>query len=344
MSGTSLDGIDLACVDFFIEEDQIQFEWVKTNCISYSEDDKKGLQNLFHGSAQELAKAQFDYSKLVSKYINNFISQNNISPVTLIGFHGHTIFHQPHLGFTFQLGNPGVIAATTGINTVGDFRTQDVALGGQGAPLVPIGDQLLFSEYDACLNLGGIANISYQHQEERIAFDICPFNLVFNHYAQKIGLPFDEGGSFASKGEVNPELLNALNNWEYYSMPIPKSLGFESLKHEIYPLIDRFELNPKDVLATWVQHSIEQINSSLTKSNIQSLLVTGGGAYNKFFIDQLKNQSVAKITVPDKQTIEFKEALIFGLLAVLQVENRINTLKTVTGAYRNSISGAFYRA
>src|SRR5690606_708217 len=244
----------------------------------------------------------------------------------LIASHGHTVFHNPTENYTLQIGNGNAIRLETGVKTVYDFRTQDVLLGGQGAPLVPIGDELLFGNYDACLNLGGISNISFRKNDKRIAFDVSPFNLVLNHLAEKSGKPFDENGNLAKSGKVNFDLLNQLNSLKYYQTQPPKSLGIEFCYENIFPLIEQSKLETKDLLATFVEHFAFQIALVLNQNFVQNVLVTGGGAYNEFFIKTLNAKTSTEIILPENQIIDYKEALVFALMGLLKIENQINVL------------------
>lgn len=338
MSGTSLDGLDLAYAEFIAESGAWKMQHIIAETFSYTEDFRHWLSQTIQCNGAELIQRHMEYGNYLGKSALKFIQKHQLKP-ELIASHGHTIFHQPEHGFTFQLGHGSGIRAITGIETVWDFRTLDVLLEGQGAPLVPIGDRLLFGSYHACLNLGGISNISFEFNDHRIAFDISPFNLVFNRLSQKLGLEFDPGGNHASKGILNVNLLEALNQLEFYSKTPPRSLGKEWIEHSIFPLFDRYPDTAENHLHTFSVHAAIQISEILKRYSIRNVLVTGGGAYNGFFMDQLKSLSQAAIVIPDDITIQFKEALIFGLLGVLRIRNELNTLDSVTGASRNSMGG-----
>jgi anhydro-N-acetylmuramic acid kinase len=256
-----------------------------------------------------------------------------------VSSHGHTIFHQPSRGFTVQIGSGPAIAAACRLPVVYDFRSLDVALGGQGAPLVPAGDRLLFPEYDYCLNLGGIANISFEKNNERIAFDICACNIVLNYFASKKGLSFDKGGELARKGTVNDSLLKALNSLEYYTSPIPKSLGREDIEKHVFPLIKNHNLTAENNLATFTSHIAEQIGKTIDRSH-GKLLITGGGAFNSFLVEKISEQVKLRTIVPDNNIVNFKEAIIFGFLGVLRMEKQNNCLKSVTGSIADNCGGA----
>lgn len=339
MSGTSLDGIDLVYVKFNIY-DYNSFEILASDTISYSSKWKYDLQNAISFSYQKLAELDVLFGRLLGEKVKNFIHKNNIEELDFIASHGHTVFHQPENGITLQIGNGQEIANTTNQQVICDFRTQDVQLGGQGAPLVPIGDELLFSNYDYCINLGGFANVSFKKENQRIAFDICPVNIVLNHYCKKIGLEYDDEGKLASEGKINYQLLERLNSLAFYKQAPPKSLGLEWVQQEILPLINGFQLETKDVLRTFVEHSAKQIGRII--SNKSSVLVSGGGVYNSFLIKRIEYFSNIKIEYPKKEIIEFKEALIFAFLGLLRSENQINCLKSVTGASKNHSSGKIF--
>jgi anhydro-N-acetylmuramic acid kinase len=258
----------------------------------------------------------------------------------LIASHGHTIFHQPDKNFTFQLGNGASVAAATHITTVSDFRSFDVALGGQGAPLVPTGDQLLFSEYDYCLNIGGFANISFDLDGTRIAFDVCPANIVLNELALQKGLPYDEDGRLGASGIVNEPLLQKLNNLDFYRQKWPKSMGREWVDIQIMPLLSASGLSIEDQTATMYEHIAFQI-SNVTGNNV-SLLATGGGSKNLFLINRLKQKTSCEVVLPDEKLIDFKEALIFAFLGVLAFNGQINIRASVTGSKQDHIGGVIY--
>lgn len=341
MSGTSLDGVDLIYV-IFNGENNYDFEIKYAKTYSYSAEWSEKIKNAFYSTAEEITLLHVVYGRYLGQLINQFIDEFSIKEVDFIASHGHTIFHNPAKKYTLQIGDGASIAATTNLKVVCDFRSQDVALGGQGAPLVPIGDLLLFSEYDYCLNLGGFANISFQENDERKAFDICPVNVVLNHYAEKLGLPFDESGKLASAGFVHQKLLNRLNDLPFYKNSAPKSLGIEFVISEIYPLIERFSISEKDVLRTFVEHIAIKISEKVTPS--KKILVTGGGTYNLFLINRIVEISKAKIIVPSDLLINYKEALIFALLGVLRINKKINCLKSVTGATKDHCSGLIFNS
>lgn len=341
MSGTSLDGIDLAFITFTYN-DCWRFNIHAAETVKYSTDWLQKLKGLVSLSINELKILDEDYTSYLSEIINQFIKKNNLNDIDAVCSHGHTALHQPHKGITYQIGNLPKIASLINQKVVCDFRVEDVKLGGQGAPLVPIGDELLFSNYDFCLNLGGFANISTRMNEDRIAYDISPVNIVLNHYMNQIGLDYDDKGQLASKGLINQNLLSELNSIEFYKKEFPKSLGLEWVKTEIFPLIDSFQLVVEDVLRTFVEHISIQITNEINKKNNATVLVTGGGTYNDFLMERIKAHTNNDLKIPDRKIIEFKEALIFGFLGVLKLRNEVNCLSSVTGASKNHSSGKIY--
>lgn len=345
MSGTSLDGIDLVCCDFTANANKYSYDVIHSKCIKYNSIWKKKLDDAINLNALELQLLDIALAEKFAEEIKIFIDENKIDKVDLISSHGHTIFHQPENKLSLQIGAGHIIANQCKIDTVCDFRKEDVAKGGQGAPLVPIGDQYLFSIYDYCLNIGGIANVSFQLNDKRIAFDICAANMVFNHYANQKGLEFDKDGLLAASGEVNNEIFEKLNELEYFHKSFPKSLGKEWIFENVIRILDAFELSVENKLRTFTEHVAVQIaaNCSTWGDARTSMLVTGGGAYNKFLIERIQANTSTEIVIPDEITIEFKEAIIFAFLGYLRINNKNNCLASVTGASHDHSSGVIYR-
>lgn len=341
MSGTSLDGVDLAhCT--FIYTDRWEFKLLDVKTHPYPAHWVQNLRNLVSYSLEELQELDKEYTLFLGELIQGFIQEHKLDNLDAICSHGHTALHQPEKGMTYQIGNLPELATLLKETVVCDFRVEDVALGGQGAPLVPIGDQLLFADYDYCVNLGGFANISFEVDNERIAYDICPVNIVLNHYAAQLGYDYDKDGNIAESGVVQMELLQQLNALSYYKAPYPKSLGLEWVKAEIFPLIDAFHLSVPEILRTFVEHVTIQIVSAVNNHKDMSLLITGGGAYNAFLIQQVSQRLKNKLVVPESSLVEFKEALIFAFLGVLKLRNAINCLSSVTGARQDHSCGKIY--
>tara|TARA_R110002110_G_scaffold189395_3_gene397561 strand:+ start:142 stop:1206 length:1065 start_codon:yes stop_codon:yes gene_type:complete len=341
MSGTSLDGIDLVYAKFCLNETW-SFEIVHAETVEYPSNWYEALKELVNTPIEELKAIDTNYTEYIAKVIKNFIIKYQIKNIDAICSHGHTALHQPENKLTYQIGNRPFLAELLKETVVCDFRVQDVELGGQGAPLVPIGDELLFSEFDFCLNLGGFANVSTNFNRNRIAYDICPVNIVLNHYIRKLGLNYDDEGKIASEGMISVKLLNQLNAIEFYKETYPKSLGLEWVNNTVFPLIDTFKLEIQDVLKTFVEHIAIQIASEINKKHTGSVLITGGGVYNIYLMDRIKAHAVQKIIVPKNEVVEFKEAVIFGFLGVQKLRNEVNCLSSVTGAIKDHSSGKIF--
>jgi anhydro-N-acetylmuramic acid kinase len=334
MTGTSLDGLDLALCEFREDGHKI----LGFQCVEIPENLKKSLTDAYTKSSREFFKMENEYSRFLAESIRDFQNKTG-SLAQFIGIHGQTIFHEPDSQLTVQMLNGGLVAAVTGLITVCDFRRADIALGGQGAPLVPIGDRDLFGEYTACLNLGGFANLSSEINGNRIAFDICAVNIVLNLLAKNEGKDYDDGGQWAATGKMDHELLQQLNSLTFYQEKAPKSLGREWMENHILPLLDGVE--NRSALRTYTEHAAEQIARNLPQSG--RILVTGGGAYNHFLISQIEKALPSPdLVIPAKNLLEGKEALIFAYLAKLRLEGKTNVLASATGASRNSSSGAVY--
>ena len=343
MSGTSLDGIDIAFIHFE-KKTSWRYHLLHTNTYSYSEDWGKRLTFNPNLKATDLLQLNTDYSSLLSQLIEQFISDYRLdrSKINLIASHGHTLYHQPEKGFTLQIGNEPLLFTQTGIPVVCNFRKQDVALGGQGAPLVPIGDSLLFGSYSGCLNLGGFANISFPFKDNRIAFDICAVNFVLNQLSNQLGLDYDKGGEIARQGQINPSLVSKLDSIPYFSKQPPKSTGAEWVKEQVLPILNAYSISISDKLASFSAHCAGQIADCINQYTLSSVLVTGGGAYNFYLIELIQEKSSCKLETPNHQLIEFKEALIFGLMGVLRFRGEVNVLSSVTGAKYDHSSGIIY--
>jgi anhydro-N-acetylmuramic acid kinase len=333
-----MDGLDIGYCEIIKIEENWSYSLLKTETLKYSNPWKLALSGARTLSTKELEKLNVEYGRFLGESVVKFMGSNGISKVDFISSHGHTVFHQPEVGYTLQIGDGLELRNTSGFPVVCDFRTQDVNFGGQGAPLVPIGDQFLFSDYDACINLGGFANISFELENKRVAFDICPVNVVLNVFSQKLGFEYDNNGQIARSGQLIPEFLHVLNRLSYYSEPIPRSLGMEWVERSIFPLVSDNYSAP-DVLHTFSKHIADQISKVVNQYGLKRILVTGGGAYNGFILDQLRKNEGVDFEIPDAQTLEFKEALIFAFLGVLKWRGDINVLQSVTGASQDHSSG-----
>ncbi|MBE9492222.1 MAG: anhydro-N-acetylmuramic acid kinase [Bacteroidetes bacterium] len=341
MSGTSLDGVDLAYCHFKYQNGIWDHAIIIAKTYPYPKEWKERLKTLPDQKAHVLRQTDIHYGKFLGQLVKKFMEDLKCNP-DFIASHGHTVFHRPDEHLTLQIGNGAFIAATTNLPVVCDFRTTDIALGGQGAPLVPIGDKMLFPEYDYCLNLGGFANISYDHSGQRVAFDICPCNIVLNKYSELLGKPFDEYGQIARTHNIEMKLFDELNSLDYYRRQPPKSLGFEWVSKQLFPLLNKSSQKPGDILRTFTEHIAYQINVVIENKKKGKMLVTGGGAYNSYLVEKIKDISEHQIIVPDEITIQYKEALIFAFLGVLRMQNEINILKSVTGAIKDHTGGCIY--
>ncbi len=362
MSGTSLDGLDIAHCAFEHRDGQWHYEILAAETIAYPKHWREKLRAAPGLDARTCHKLHVDYGHYIGTAIRRFLENNHLHKNELIASHGHTVFHQPEAGYTLQIGDGAALAATAGCDTVSDFRSMDIALGGQGAPLAPLGDRLLFAEYAHCLNLGGFSNISFEKAGRRLAFDVCPFNIVINalvrnakvrpgpyqanakHAGQDGFLQYDPNGAIASTGKTDKQLLETLNQLPYYHQTGPKSLGEEWVRQHITPLLQQSRLSLPDMLHTFYHHAAFQISKAITTHQPGKMLITGGGAHNVFFIECLRKQLPEDVVVyiPDQQTTDFKEALIFAFLGLLCKKRKVNCLASVTGARQDSIGGTMH--
>ncbi|MDC0637186.1 anhydro-N-acetylmuramic acid kinase [Flavobacteriaceae bacterium] len=340
MSGTSLDGIDLAHCEFFVQDGRWTFEIAQAETIPYEHQWQRDLARAHRQPSNAVDLLDIAYTKLLGETVQDFLLRHEILQLDAVCSHGHTVFHQPQKGLTRQIGNRSELAKIIGFPVVCDFRVQDVAMGGQGAPLVPIGDRFLFSNYAACLNIGGFANASIHHEIKTEAFDIAPANIILNHWANALGGAYDDRGYWASQGCVKQDLLQTLNDLPFYARSGPKSLGREWSEQFIYPLFTDFPYDPQDWLATYCAHLADQICRSLEGQ--RDVLVTGGGAFNKHLMTCLDRQQPNTYVTPEHKTIAYKEALIFGLLGVLRLREENNCLAYVTGAREDHCSGRLF--
>lgn len=337
MSGTSLDGLDICYAKFTQTDSAWNFEILNCETLPYSSDWEQSLRNAVNLSSEEVLKLNVDYGFYLGEKTSEFISKHKIINLDLIASHGHTVFHQPKNRFTLQIGDGRAIKSKTNKTVIYDFRSQDVILGGNGAPLVPIGDELLFSEFDACLNLGGFSNISLKRNGKRIAFDICPVNIILNDLALKLGKKFDDNGDLARTGLIDYELLDQLNQLKFYQEKAPKSLGIEWINEQVLPLIRTQKT--EDLLASFTEHSAVQIAKILDEFDVKNIFITGGGTYNNYLIEKIRAKTKTEIQIPKKEIIEYKEALIFAFMGVLRSLNINNVLSTATGSQNDHCSG-----
>jgi len=341
MSGTSLDGVDLVFteIDF---SNPIDYAIIASETIPYSAEWRDKLSKAIALDPVKINALDEEYTRYLAEVIERFIEKHDIDLLDVVCSHGHTVKHRPGQGITLQIGNMPGLAKLIKAPVVCDFRVQDVQLGGQGAPLVPIGDRLFFSQFKYCINLGGFANISMEKDSRRIAYDICPVNTVLNYLTKKVDLEFDEDGKLSSSGNLNIALLNKLNSLGYYKKSAPKSLGMEWVNSEVIPILENEENDIPDILKTYSVHAATQIGNSLDNDPASKVLLTGGGTFNKYFVEEIRSKSNCEFIIPDKELIDFKEALIFALLGVLKLRGEINVLSSVTGAKMDHSSGRIY--
>ena len=339
MSGTSVDGLDI-CYVSFDNNDPSKYEIIDCETIDYDDNLKTKLKNVIEMDNDQIKQIDKEFGEFIGLNVLKFIKKNTLYKADLISSHGHTVFHQPKFNKTLQIGNGEIINKVTKIKTVNNFREQDIQLGGQGAPLVPIGDKLLFDDYKYCLNLGGFTNISVKDSRKIYAYDICPLNTVLNHYANKLGYECDLGGKLSKKGVINIDLFNELNDLDYYKKSYPKSLGLEFVIENIFPITEKYKIKEVDILATYIEHASFQIKRNI--DNGSKVLLTGGGTFNNNLIKTLNHDSKINFIIPDKTIINYKESLIFALLGYLKINGKVNCLRSVTGASNDHSSGDIY--
>ena len=349
MSGSSLDGLDIVFAEFQENSGKWDHEIIHARCYPYSAEWKEKLKEAAFLNALDYQLLHAEYGHYIGRQINSFIAENNLQfKIALICSHGHTCFHAPAKKMAAQLGEGAAIAAETELPVVSDLRSLDVAFGGQGAPIVPIGEKLLMPGYDFFLNLGGIANLSF-NAEPYLAFDVCPANRVLNMLANEVGKEFDDRGEIAATGNTDIELLNLLNAQEYYQLSYPKSLPNDFGTDRLYPLIRGAGIELNDAMRTYVEHIVFQIKNAIHSLPFAMesgrLLATGGGAFNHFLIDRLKTElekMKIEVIIPDPDRVKFKEATVMAFIGVLRWRQEYNVLSSVTGSSRNSIGGALW--
>jgi anhydro-N-acetylmuramic acid kinase len=356
MSGSSLDGLDIVYAELHEYAGKWNYEILAADCYPYSPEWVEKLKSAVHLNALDYQLLHTAYGHYLGEEVNRFIETHGLHfQVALVASHGHTTFHQPAQRMTAQLGDGAALAAKTGLPVVSDLRALDVAFGGQGAPIVPIGEKLLLRDYALYLNIGGIANISFNDPDQYIAFDVCPANRVLNIIAGKAGKEYDAGGAMAAVGNVHAGLLQKLNELDYYNQPYPKSLANSFGTDVVYPLVHSFGLTHNDELRTYTEHIVQQLKKAIVNSPLTvargseeeeaKLLATGGGALNTFLVQRLTEELAElniAVVVPDEKLVQYKEALVMALIGVLRWRQEYNTLASVTGAQRDSIGGALW--
>ncbi|MCB9064847.1 MAG: anhydro-N-acetylmuramic acid kinase [Chitinophagales bacterium] len=350
MSGSSLDGLDIA----FVELNEVRGAWtyqiIHAECIEYDKELTEQLKNVHNLDVPDFLRLHTKYGRFLGQQVNEFIERNGIQhQVHVIGSHGHTVMHDPANHTTGQIGDGASIAALTGLPVVSDLRNLDVALGGQGAPIVPIGDRLLFGEYDYWLNIGGIANITVPHNGGLLAYDVCPANQILNGLAETVGKNMDKDGEIARSGTLQMDILADLNDEAYYTQQPPKSLSNEKAKELVFPILLESKNELPELMRTAVQHIVEKVTEAVQQypsgKEQSKLLATGGGALNTFMMELLRNSLAdnnVELVIPDEKTVQFKEAIVMALIGVLRWREETNVLSSVTGASRDSISGALW--
>jgi len=352
MSGSSLDGLDIAYCQFRFDEGNWGFKILKTDVVPFPDEWIQKIKGLPVATAKTLWETHSNLGNYFGECVSEFIEKKSLhSKVDFVASHGHTIFHFPEKKFTTQIGDGAAIAARVNLLVVCDFRSADIANGGQGTPIVPIGDKFLFADYRFCLNIGGIANISCKTETGIVAFDICAANQILNSLANSLGKEYDDEGKIAGSGNINEELLQRLNGLQYCSLPYPKSLDNSFSREAVLPLLEEFQISTEDKMRTFVEHIAVQVakhilliseKEKINFSTDEKMLVTGGGAFNKFLIERIKAQTKVLVEVPNDELVKYKEAVVIAFMGVLRMRNEVNVLRTVTGASKDTIGGAVY--
>jgi len=353
MSGSSLDGLDIAYCEFHFDAGKWNFKILKTDVVEYPDEWIQEIKRVPASSAKTLWETHASLGNYFGDRVSEFIKKNALqNKIDFVASHGHTIFHFPEKKFTTQIADGAAIAAKTNLPVICDFRSADIADGGQGTPIVPIGDKLLFPHFKFCLNIGGIANISCKTGSSIVAFDICCANQVLNMLANRLGKDYDANGEIAAAGNVNKELLAKLNAIEFYSLAYPKSLDNSFSRETIFPVLEEFQISENDKMRTYIEHIAVQMARHVAMiskkekaefSHKEKILATGGGAFNKFLIERIQAQTKMHVEIPGDETVKFKEALVIAFMGVLRIRNEVNVLKSVTGASKDSVGGAVYR-
>ena len=345
MSGSSMDGLDIAACNFSYKGNKWTFSIQAAQLIPYTSDLKEKLTLSTNISGKELMLEHARYGKWVGQQLAKFINKNDLKP-SLIASHGHTVFHEPEQGMSFQLGSPAYIAAECGVPAISDFRSLDLALGGLGAPLAPLVDQELFHEYAVCLNLGGIANISYTKNNALIGYDISACNLLLNHLSKKWGQEYDKDGALGRNGKLDKTLLSRLNELPYFGLEPPKAIDKIWVEKNVFPLLENTKSSKEDMLYTCYIHIGQMIGRSVNNAGYSPIdnkaLLSGGGAKNSFLIKTIQNNTDLPLVIPEEKMIDFKECLLMAYLGLLRSLNKNNTIHSVTGAQQSSSGGGIY--
>lgn len=341
MSGSSLDGIDLALVSFVLDANNDLVNWhiIDTALVPFDNKWNKRLTTYQGLSVDDYFLLESDFSLLLGEHIKKVVAHHDIKAV---GVHGHTLAHIPEKNISIQLGNGGLIASIAEVDVVTDFRIQDIGAGGQGAPIVPAVERALFPDYKYFLNLGGIVNVSNHSDHQHVtAFDIGPCNQLLNHLSSRLNLPYDNDGAIARTGTFHPDVMEAVLRLPYFNKTGAKSLSNQWIQDSVLPMFDK--LRPADALRTAVELIATTIAQALNGPG--RVLITGGGAHNTYLIERLRKNIGDKpivLHLPEKQLIDFKEALLMAYMAYSRVYHKKNVFKSVTGADDDYVTGAWY--
>ena len=343
MSGSSLDGLDI-CLSTFLEKDgKWSFQILRSETVEIPVSLTDSLRSSDKLEEAPLNKLDKEYGVWIGQQVKSFL-ENEKETVDCVAVHGHTVFHEPAKGVSLQIGDGDEIAKACGITVIDNFRIDDIKKGGQGAPLVPVGEYYLFSEASGFVNLGGISNVSILQQKTITAWDICPCNQVLNYFSILLGYPYDKGGALARSGTMDKNWYDELSKLSYLEKSPPKSLSNQWSKINI---TSQKQPEPLIALHTYTELMadliVRDIKTSITEEI--SVLFTGGGAHNSYLMQLIEEKAKGffKVVIPDREIIESKEALIFGFLGVLRLQKRVNVFASVTGAKEDTIAGHFHQ-
>lgn len=352
MTGSSLDGVDIVYTKITASEKKYSYEILMTDCVKMPAKWKLRISQLVLQNAVTYLKTSAFFGQFLGEILLDFITRNQIeNQLDFIASHGQTIFHQPENKFSSQIGDGSVIAAITGFPVICDFRSVDVALGGQGAPVAPIANKLFYPEYSLFLNLGGIGNLAANINGKYVAFDFTAVNLILDKIAKELELEYDDEGKIAAFGNFSETLFDSLNHSIYYNKSYPKSLSGGWVSKVMLPIISRSPLSHADKLHTVVYHVAYQLKNAISmieaKENISfskndKMLATGGGVFNRFLMQIIQEKIGVSVTIPDHQIIKFNEAVLMALMGVMRVRQETNIMSSVTGATYDTIGGAIY--
>lgn len=348
MSGSSLDGLDLCLVSLDYHDQNWLFQILTSDCIVYDTAWTERLKNAHSLDARSLYALNISYAKETARLVSSFLADHKIDSknVDFVTSHGHTVFHQPQLGYTLQIGDGATLAAALQIDVISDLRAKDISYGGQGAPIVPIADLLLFAEYEACLNIGGIANISFKQDPSIIAYDICFANQALNYLSQKVQKSYDDKGSIARSGSLISSLQQELLSLDFHQKKYPKSLANEWIREQVLPILESYHQQGAalpDLMHTSVDVIAELITREMNlHAHTGKMMIAGGGAYNDFLIEQIRAKTSWHVILPSHDIIQYKEALAMAFIGYLRIHEQPNVLASVTGASTDTSSGIWH--